>query len=87
MYCLRIELVADQPSHMPPDVENLVFLVIGLVLLYSLVLALCIYERTSLGQSFAIASGVCASSLALYVLTREKRKTDANAPGYRDHSL
>ena len=44
MYCLRIELVADQPSHMPPDVENLVFLVIGLVLLYSLVLALCIYE-------------------------------------------
>ncbi|MNP11081.1 hypothetical protein D3C76_1032550 [compost metagenome] len=87
MHCLRCELVAQHPLNMPPNVENLLFLVVGLVLIYSLILALCIFEKVGLGQSFGTASGVCASALALYVLTREKRKTNANSAGFRERKL
>lgn len=72
MYCLRSELVADQSLDLPPTVENIIFLVVGMVLLHSLVLALCIFERINFGWSLTIASSVCACGLTIYFITRSK---------------
>lgn len=74
MHCLRSEFAHHEPLDLPPAAENLLFLVIGMVLLFSLVLALCIFEQLHIGASFGIASGACGSALVLYGLTREKAK-------------
>lgn len=72
MYCLRSELVADQSLDLPPTIENIIFLMVGMVLLHSLVLALCIFEKVSFGWSLTIASSVCACGLTVYFITRAK---------------
>ena len=74
MHCLRSELAHHEPLDLPPTAENLLFLGIGMVLLFSLVLALCIFERLTIATSFGIASGACGCALVLYGLTRAKAK-------------
>lgn len=72
MYCLRSELVADQRFDLPPTFENLVFLAIGMVLLFSLVLAICMFEQSGYPMGFATASAVCGGALSIFIIMRWK---------------
>ncbi|GHS84199.1 hypothetical protein PAGU2196_50330 [Pseudomonas sp. PAGU 2196] len=74
MYCLRCELRADQSFDMPPTLANIIFLLLGLVLLFSLVLALCLFEQFAFGISFGVATAVCAGALVMFFMVRKQAK-------------
>ncbi|MFJ3449667.1 hypothetical protein ACIPM0_15810 [Pseudomonas sichuanensis] len=74
MYYLISGLREDQSFDIPPTLVNMIFLLVGMVLLFSLVLALCMFEQFGSRMSFVVAAAVCVCALSVFFVMRKQAK-------------